>query len=591
MSVWVLDTECYVDYFLVMLRDIESGRVCGTEMFPGSPPFSCVPLDMTVVTFNGNNYDFPILSLAFAGADNTTLKAASDDIILRNMKPWDIRDKYGGVPLDHIDHIDLIEVAPGQCGLKAYGGRLHSRKLQDLPIDPSANISPEQRVQLREYCGNDLQITEDLYRKLKPQIDLRTSMSAEFGIDLRSKSDAQIAEAVIRKEVERSLGYRVYRPDINPRYRFNYRVPSFIAFSSPGMNQALDIIRAAEFTLDHNGAVVMPKHLASMRLRIGNGVYQMGIGGLHSTESSVCHRADATTKLRDIDATSFYPNIILTQQLYPAHLGPAFLSVYRDIVDRRVAAKRAGDSVTNEALKVVINGGFGKFGSMWSVLYSPDLMIQVTLTGQLALLMLIELIESIGVPIISANTDGVVVKCPTNRTEEVNAIIAAWEIVSGLATEETEYAILAAKDVNNYIAIKTDGEAKQKGIYAFVGSKKSELEKNPTNQVCIDAVVAYLGKGVPIEGTVLACMDIRRFLSTRAVKGGATYDGKYLGKNVRWYCGTGEKRAIEYTTNGNKVARSDGAVPCMELPESIPLDLDYDWYIEEARAIMGDIGL
>ena len=164
-----------------MLRDIESGRVCGTEMFPGSPPFSCVPLDMTVVTFNGNNYDFPILSLAFAGADNTTLKAASDDIILRNMKPWDIRDKYGGVPLDHIDHIDLIEVAPGQCGLKAYGGRLHSRKLQDLPIDPSANISPEQRVQLREYCGNDLQITEDLYRKLKPQIDLRTSMSAEFG--------------------------------------------------------------------------------------------------------------------------------------------------------------------------------------------------------------------------------------------------------------------------------------------------------------------------------------------------------------------------------------------------------------------------
>ena len=47
-------------------------------------------------------------------------------------------------------------------------------------------------------------------------------------------------------------------------------------------------------------------------------------------------------------------------------------------------AKRTGDKVTNEAMKIMINGSFGKFGSKWSVLYSPDLLIQTTVTGQLA---------------------------------------------------------------------------------------------------------------------------------------------------------------------------------------------------------------
>ena len=37
-------------------------------------------------------------------------------------------------------------------------------------------------------------------------------MSTTYGIDLRSKSDAQIAEAVIKTEMEKKLGYSVTRP-------------------------------------------------------------------------------------------------------------------------------------------------------------------------------------------------------------------------------------------------------------------------------------------------------------------------------------------------------------------------------------------
>lgn len=583
--IWVLDTECYKDYFLVMLRNVASGDTLRWDMYPGKPlGFSFPPV--CVVTFNGKNYDFPILSLAMAGCDNATLKRASDDIILRGMKPWDVEREYGGVDLSGIDHIDLIEVAPGQAGLKIYGGRMHSKRLQDLPIDPSASIAPWDRATLIQYCGNDLDTTIDLYRKLTPQLDLRREMSREFSIDLRSKSDAQIAEAVIRSEVEKRVGHRIYRPELHPDYKFKYTVPAWIDFATPGMRQALQIIRSAEFALSPDGSVELPRILESLRLRIGQGVYRMGIGGLHSSESSVAHVASGSTRIVDRDVTSYYPSIILTQGLYPVHMGPEFLSVYQSLVERRVQAKHDGNKVMADALKICVNGSFGKLGSKWSVLYSPDLLIQVTLTGQLALLVLIESLELAGFRVISANTDGVVTLVPTERTNEFNAMIAAWEMSSGFTTEETEYEALYSKDVNNYIAVKPDSTTKLKGLYATDG-----LQKNPTNAVCVDAVIQHLRHGDQVEGHIYCCTDVSKFLTIRQVKGGAVYGTQYLGKAVRWYYAKGETRRIAYATNGNKVARSEGARPLMELPDSIPIDLDYDWYIREAQSILSDVGL
>jgi DNA polymerase elongation subunit (family B) len=559
-----------------MWRPLEGGPAMALELTPTHKDLVPLPPG-TYVTFNGLNYDFPIMSMAFNGADNQTLKWATDDIILHDLKPWHIEEKYGAPPLT-LDHIDLINIAPGQVGLKAYGGRLHSHKLQDLPIDPAASISASDRILLREYCTNDLQTTADLYNKLKPQIELREQMSRGYGIDLRSKSDAQIAEAVIRKQMEERLGHRVYRPDIHPDYKFKYQPPSFIKFQNPGMCRALEVIKNADMSLDKNGSVVMPQELESLRLRIGKGVYRMGIGGLHSTENCIGHKM----ALVDRDVTSYYPSIILNLGLYPAHLGPEFLEVYRTIYQTRLAAKSEGNKVVADALKIVLNGSFGKFGSKWSVLYSPELMIQVTLTGQLSLLMLIEIMEECAVVVVSANTDGVVL---FGEKFSIDMMTAYWEGLTRFKTEETLYNALYQKDVNNYIAIKADGKIKTKGLYALGG-----LSKNPTNTICVEAVIAKVTSGVPVEVTILTCPDIRKFSTVRQVKGGAKFGAAYLGKAVRWYYAQNEKGYIEYATNGNKVARSDGARPIMELPDRVPDDLDYSWYIREANSILEDIG-
>ena len=46
---------------------------------------------------------------------------------------------------------------------------------------------------------------------------------------------------------------------------------------------------------------------------------------------------------------------------------------------------------------------------------------------------------------------------------------------------------------------------------------------------------------------------------------------------------------IRYAANNNKVARSDGAFPLMELPPALPQDVDYDWYIKEAQLVTDDV--
>jgi hypothetical protein len=591
MRTKIFDLEVYRNYFLVAFRDVDTGAVRTFEMYEGQDLDIKLLRKMMgalrVVSFNGKRFDAPIIAYALEGADCAELKLLANEIINRNLQPWQAARQFGfDIPEDW-DHIDIFDVAPGMASLKIYAGRLHSTKLQDLPIHPDDDISPEQREILKDYCVNgDTVATLDLWNKLRPQIELREKMSAEYGIDLRSKSDAQIAEAVIRSKVSHRLQRKIERPEIAPGTVYRYKAPGWLTFQTDPLRRALELTTSVEFCVSDGGGMLMPKELSTLKIAMGSGVYQMGIGGLHSTESCVSHWADADTVITDRDVASYYPAIILGCRLYPRHLGEAFLHVYREIVDRRLAAKRSGDTVTADALKITINGSFGKLGSKWSTLYSPDLLIQTTVTGQLALLMLIESFELAGATVISANTDGVVTKCPRDRIDEINACVIRWEGVTGFQTEATEYRALYSRDVNNYIAIKPDGSAKMKGVFA-----PAALNKNPTNEICSAAVVQFLKDGTRIERTIAQCSDVRKFVTVRQVKGGGVDQaGNYLGRAVRWYYSSEESEPLRYKVNGYKIPRSEGARPLMQLPEAVPADLNRGWYVDEAYNILMGIG-
>lgn len=587
----VIDTETYRDYFLLSCLNIESGNVRHFEFYEGQPlDTKTIKQIMTrclTISFNGNGFDLPIIVAALKGYSVLQIKKLADKIIKSNRPSWLICKDLGLSIPRNWDHIDLIEVAPGQSSLKIYGGRLHAPKLQDLPIEPNAGIAPEQRKLMRDYCVNDLDTTALLYSKLEKQVALRESMSKQYGVDLRSKSDAQIAETVIKSELQKMTGEYYGKTELDSNTKFRYRNPEIIAFETEQLKSIFDKVLTLDFTLGVNGSVKMPQELADAKIKIGNSEYNMGIGGLHSCEKSQYIYADKEHVLLDVDVASYYPSIILQQQLAPKSLGQPFLEVYQSIVTRRLQAKREGDKVTADTLKICVNGSFGKLGSKWSALYAPDLLIQTTITGQLALLMLIEKLELEGISVVSANTDGVVIHAHKDRLDDLRNIAFDWMLETSYELEETHYRCIATRDVNTYVAVTTDGEAKRKGAFAGGG-----LAKNPDCTIAFDAVAAFLANGTPVEQTINDCDDITKFVLVRRVTGGAEWKGQYLGKAVRFYYSDDFENSaqIDYAKNGNKVSKSDGCKPLMDLPESLPMDIDRPRYIDMAKKLLCEVG-
>lgn len=618
-SSFVFDVECYQNLFYIAFRCLATGKVVEFEMSERSminlDKLRWMLVRFCLVSFNGIKYDIPLISLLLKGANCQQLKEASDFIILQAQSVMAFEAKYQLV-VEKPNHVDLIEVAPLDGSLKLYAGRLHCSRMQDLPFDPNSILSYEDCELIKNYCRNDLLNTQLLLSELYPEIKLRSEMSAIYNVDLRSKSDAQIAETVICTELQKSTGRYPAKAKVAEGAILKYRLPDFISFRSNDLKYVLDVIVNSEFELDALGSPIMPDKLEKLSVQIGSSIYKLGMGGLHSTEKCVSHVATEDIILADNDVESYYPRIILNQKLFPSHLGSAFLSVFEYIVSKRIDAKAkakalkacdniaaAGFKTIADSLKITINGSFGKFGNKYSRLYAPDLMLQVTITGQLCLLMLIEMLNDIGIEVVSGNTDGIISKYHKDRNEEVRAVIKNWENITNFKTEETRYSAVYSRDVNSYIAVKVEGGdpsskflderlgCKTKGTFSERGSAlNSVLSKNPEHIVCVDAVLEFIVNGKSVEQTIKECKDIRRFVCVKNVRGGGQKNGTYLGKVVRWYYAKGESGYISYILSGNKVANTDGAKPLMDLPTEIPADLNYDWYINKAVELLYDCG-
>lgn len=637
-----VDTECYRDYWSFGAEGIETGKQVIIERLPD------LPLDRNRVkqilksrrtyTFNGRRYDEPMLALAMTGASNSLLKKASDDIIQFQLRPWSFDgyvgfyEKYNCYLPDWVDMIDIFDVAPGvQISQKKYGVRMNMPKLQELPIDPSENIGVARRPIMRTYLGNDLATLTEMVRQLNEEITTRAEISAEFGIDVRSKSDAQIAEALLKHIVEKETGRTLQTADkagMVKTMTFKYEPPPFIKFETEKMKEVLRVICNAPFHVDAKdkslkkiwGVVKLPQAIKDIKLRIGFTDYKLGIGGLHSKEHRRSFIADETHMLVDRDVRAYYPWLMLACGVVPEAIGNIFSKVFRNSVvlrdeykaksaDAKEREKKATDPEKKrywkeikekfkkraDTYKIINNGTFGKAGSPYSILYSPKLLINTTVTGQLSLLMLIERLELAGFSVISANTDGIVTHVARSRKGQFDAMVLDWEMDCSLSTEEVEYAGVYSRDVNSYIALPADykenldPDIKRKGLFAKAGLQSKH---DPTFDVCTTAVINYITDGFDIERTIRMCDDITQFIGVRQVKGGAMKDGDYIGKLVRWYYSTEERgNSIHAKESGNRVAGTWGARPCLDLPDGIPEDIDYEWYIREAYARLEDVGL
>jgi len=356
------DIEIYKNYFLIAFEDYATGDQLVFESIYNDnyhmvDDLIDVVTNNTLLGFNNLNFDSVLLNLAINFKTVAELKKASDMIIVDKLQGYDVckHFKIQSIPFRQVD---IKEVAFGNSSLKTYAGRLHADKMQDLPYEPSKKLTEEEKDCVLVYCLNDIANTRLLFEHLKPQLALRSKMSVRYKVDLRSKSDAQIAEAVIKAEYLRITG-KFAKPPPEQERVLVYTAPGCVSFRTPKLKKLLKDIQFYPFQLVKE-KLKFPSQI-SQEVVINRMAYKMGAGGLHSTEDHALHRSDENFTLVDRDVASYYPQLILNLKLFPSHLGEVFLTIYSEIVKERLAAKKNRDTETADTLKIVVNGSFGKF--------------------------------------------------------------------------------------------------------------------------------------------------------------------------------------------------------------------------------------
>jgi hypothetical protein len=591
---WFLDTECYPNYFLIVLKSLD-GQLLEFEYdqeisFDKAQLVNILSRDLTI-GFNSRFYDIPMIMRFIKEDDKPTndqLKRLSDDLILSDNSFDIISNGFLWKPRKW-NHIDIIRVLPDKCSLKMYGARIHTRKLQDLPYDPSKVLTREEKNILKAYCINDVDITRDLYLQVQEELrirydvgiglyktlplDLQEKYSKTFGVDCRSMSDADIAEIYFK------LKFNDISIPKEQRLSFKYKPPRYISYHNENITNILKEITEFEFTDKTN--LKKDVSFVGREIKTKTNSFTIGIGGLHSKEETISVIKADDEFLIDVDVTSYYPSIIINNGIYPSNIGKEFLELYKSLRDRRLQIKDKA-STPSKFYKIVLNGTFGRLGYKKSIMYDLEKMIQTTITGQLCLLMLIEWLEEHDFEIISGNTDGLTVRGKIRNTDKFNEVLEKWEFLTGFELEKTHYDRIYIRDVNNYLAIKSDGGVKTKGFLSM-----NDLSRNAHLGIVKKAVKNYLTKEHPIEKTIRNGAK-EDYILTKKTKFGAKFRDEYLGKVVRWYYRTDG----DYILNmkGHKVPDANGAYPIMNLDDEM-INIDYARYYQETVKILKMIGV
>jgi hypothetical protein len=432
--------------------------------------------------------------------------------------------------------IDLMEIMRGNGksdmkSLKALGVNLKHDKLQDLPLDPMQNVEEKDFVLMEEYNKNDVYITCKLLEEVLPLIEMRKNLNEHYDnkVDLLTASRTSITKKVLTyyyreklrelKTPRNSDKWKFYkgrteRPDLLVGEIVNEK----IYFVDDFLKVWFDDFKQQKILINNDGKKPLFPSLVYDEV-----VYSFGLGGLHTDDKPAAFKATETTKIIDLDVTSYYPFSLINYELCPAHLDKnIFLGILKEIVDERVKYKKlyqqTGDktySDLQESLKIVINSAFGLTNDCYSWMYDPLVTYKCTVNNQLFMLMLVERFVEVGFKVLSVNTDGLVVQYPTDQLEKLRAISKQWSTHTSFTLEEAFYDKYLRRDINNYIAITTKGKKKFKGV--FTPQEEKELLKAFKFPITTQALVDYFLYDKPVEETIRNCKDIYEFCFSQKV--------------------------------------------------------------------------
>ena len=497
--------------------------------------------------------------------------------------------------------------------LKRLEFEMDLENIEEMPIHHSKTNMTQEDINLtRDYCRNDVYATYQFYKvttgdtthplyKDNNQIQLRLDIQEEFNIPCLNYSDSKIGDEMIKKYYceEKRLSYDnlpkkgFFRKEI----KVKQCIGDYVKFTTPQLQEFLKRMKKLVLGLNDD---------FKESIEFYDNTYTFAKGGLHTENKPEIFEADEEYEIIDWDVSSYYPAIIINNRKHPAHLGKEFLNGYKRMFERRLELKPQAKKDKRiagivGALKLAVNSVYGKSSDMLNWIYDRQLTMFTTITGELSLLMLIEAYELAGIHVISANTDGVTIRIKKTHLEQMDIINKWWSTLTEYELERTDYSKIIFSTVNDYLAVKTNGEIKKKGDFLT----DFELHKNKSGRIIPIALERYYINGDSVVDTICNHTNIYDFAMRQRATRDFHFEGRANGnvtkynKLIRYYVSnTGEKLLKVKKEDSMSGAASVSQVEagewlmtvCNHLTKDHPLDnINHSYYIERAERIINKI--
>jgi len=499
------------------------------------------------------------------------------------------------------------------------------KNIMDMPIHHTREITQDQIPSITKYCINDVRATKAIMHLSKSQIELRKSLTDEYGIDLFSASEPRIAKELFLHFLSEQTGIKKW--DLrNMRTKRDQIVVKDII---------LPYIEFKTATFQHllkkfQEVVIYPgqtKGGFKYSVQYKGVKSDYGLGGIHGARASRVYESSDDMVIMTSDVTSFYPNLAIRNKWAPAHLPQKeFCDQYEWFFDERKVIPKKDPK--NYVYKIILNSTYGLSNDENSFLYDPEFTMRITINGQLSLSMLYEMIceEIPGALPIMQNTDGLETLVPREHVDKYMEICARWEELTNLQLEHDTYSKIVLGDVNNYIAITEYSEV-HKDVYEkvkeenphylfkiendkyYFAATKSKgrfefhnlaLHKNKSFLIIPKALHAYFVDGIAPEEFLKQNQNIFDYCGGVKIKGEWVYvekyikDGVYKEKDlqhtIRYYISKSGSKIVKVNKSDKREIQTEAGKWLQQVyinhVEDMPFDdyeINYKYYLENIR--------
>lgn len=232
-------------------------------------------------------------------------------------------------------------------------------------------VLPEYIEPMLYYNKNDVFLVCEMCRQKPEEVRLRYSLSNAFNINVLSSARSNIGDKLLVKFYSEMSGLKekdfIKLRTERKKLSFKKIIFPHIRFKTKQLQDLLEEMKNISIYRTNKDSFCKEIDFYGTK-------YTLATGGIHTQDTPGVFKSTNDSVFVHWDYTSYYPSIMIAYNIAPKHLNqPVFTKMVSYFKDTRVACKHTSDedkliitgvsnSLSAEALKIVINAIYGKFG-------------------------------------------------------------------------------------------------------------------------------------------------------------------------------------------------------------------------------------